>query len=402
MKTYLALLLVALFGAASTDVCGQSLSSIAGRTIQLTITSGSFPYATTGGFRFLPSALDSQYAIVPTSVTVGPGYGTYSYAKTGASTGSISFNDAETGPGTVACVFTSASSGTYTLTGSFGGSQNGTFRVFSGASPASIGGSSFTVTITSGATPYSPTGAYQFLPAVTGNNFNVINIPSSAGGVGTFVYTQNSATTGYMTYDDSLVGSGCIAQMSFDTATSGTFLTYRPGFSGYQTGTFVKGAPTAPTLFTVPQSQTVAAGANVTFSVVAYGTGPFAYQWRSNTVAITGATSGSYTIPLAQTTSAATYSVMVTNNAGSNLSSGAVLTVTAPPRPTLTGAAWSGTNGFGHGISGQTGVSYRLQASTNLTVWSDVTNLIGAGVLAQIRDEGATNLTRRFYRVVSP
>ncbi len=41
-------------------------------------------------------------------------------------------------------------------------------------------------------------------------------------------------------------------------------------------------AQTAPTITTQPASQTVLAGANVTFSVAVAGTGPFTYQWQFN------------------------------------------------------------------------------------------------------------------------
>ena len=44
-----------------------------------------------------------------------------------------------------------------------------------------------------------------------------------------------------------------------------------------------------------PQSQTVAQGSNVTFTVTADGTAPLAYQWRFASTNIAGATTNSYT-----------------------------------------------------------------------------------------------------------
>ncbi|MBM3852219.1 MAG: hypothetical protein FJ399_03595, partial [Verrucomicrobia bacterium] len=84
----------------------------------------------------------------------------------------------------------------------------------------------------------------------------------------------------------------------------------------------------APTLATQPASQTVNTGQPVTFSVVATGSAPLAYQWRKSGVNLAGATGATYTIASAQASDAATYTVVVSNSAGTATSSGAVLTVT--------------------------------------------------------------------------
>ncbi len=84
---------------------------------------------------------------------------------------------------------------------------------------------------------------------------------------------------------------------------------------------------TAPTITTPPASQSVAAGADATFTVVASGTDPLSYQWRRNTTAIDGATTASYTIVGVQPGDAASYDVVVTNMAGTATSTAATLTV---------------------------------------------------------------------------
>src|SRR5262249_50367992 len=91
----------------------------------------------------------------------------------------------------------------------------------------------------------------------------------------------------------------------------------------------VSAGATAPTITTQPADRTVSSGQTATFTVVASGTAPLSYQWRKNGTAISGATSASYTTP-AETTadSGATFSVVVTNSAGSVTSRNAVLTVT--------------------------------------------------------------------------
>jgi len=92
----------------------------------------------------------------------------------------------------------------------------------------------------------------------------------------------------------------------------------------------VNAAPVAPSITTQPASQTVAAGQTAFFSVAATGTAPLAYQWQKNSVAISGATSSSYTTPVTTTSdNGAQFTVLVSNTAGSVTSSAASLTVSA-------------------------------------------------------------------------
>jgi hypothetical protein len=79
-----------------------------------------------------------------------------------------------------------------------------------------------------------------------------------------------------------------------------------------------------------PVSQTVTAGQTASFSVTATGTAPLAYQWKKNSVAISGATSSSYTTPAtAISDNGAQFTVAVSNTAGSATSGAATLTVSA-------------------------------------------------------------------------
>jgi hypothetical protein len=89
----------------------------------------------------------------------------------------------------------------------------------------------------------------------------------------------------------------------------------------------VNPASVAPTITQQPASQTVTAGQSAPFSVVANGTAPLSYQWFKNGIAISGATSATFTIASAQGTDAGTYMVKVSNSAGNVSSNGAVLTV---------------------------------------------------------------------------
>jgi tripartite motif-containing protein 71 len=92
---------------------------------------------------------------------------------------------------------------------------------------------------------------------------------------------------------------------------------------------FVNNANIVPPIITQqPTNQTVPFGANVTFSVGVVGAAPFAYQWNSNSIAISSATNATFTLTnVSLANSGGTYSVLVSNIYGSVLSSNAVLTV---------------------------------------------------------------------------
>jgi len=96
----------------------------------------------------------------------------------------------------------------------------------------------------------------------------------------------------------------------------------------------------APSITSEPKNTTVIAGQGASFAVTATGTGPLAYQWRVGGSEIASATAASYTTAA---TSAAnngeTFSVVVTNAAGTVTSGNAILTVSPAGRsvaPTIT------------------------------------------------------------------
>jgi hypothetical protein len=87
-----------------------------------------------------------------------------------------------------------------------------------------------------------------------------------------------------------------------------------------------------PSIMTQPVSQTVIAGQTVIFSGVATGTSPLSYQWKENGSPLSGATLASYTTPVTSAAdSGESFTVTVTNAAGSMTSNNAVLTVNVPP-----------------------------------------------------------------------
>lgn len=118
---------------------------------------------------------------------------------------------------------------------------------------------------------------------------------------------------------------------------------------------------TLPTITTHPTNKTASAGSPTSLSIAAFGHPAPTYQWRKNGTNIVGATSSTLNIASVKLADNGTYSVVISNTAGTLTSSNAVLTIPALPTsitPTLTNGAlnlsWP---------ANQTG--YRLLAQTN-------------------------------------
>lgn len=91
------------------------------------------------------------------------------------------------------------------------------------------------------------------------------------------------------------------------------------------------GTPGAPRIVDQPESQSVFAGETATLSVTMTGGAPYSYQWKRAGVVLPGATKRSLRFPSAYYTDAGTYTVDVSNSAGSVTSLPATLAVL--PRP---------------------------------------------------------------------
>ena len=138
---------------------------------------------------------------------------------------------------------------------------------------------------------------------------------------------------------------------------------------------------TAPTITSQPVSQTVVAGGSVSFSVTASGTAPLSYQWSwnaSNTLA--GATNATLLLTNVQVSQAGNYAVLVSNSAGSVISSNALLTVVTAPtitsQPVSQTVVAGGSVSFSVTASGTAPLSYQwswnasntLAGATNATL----------------------------------
>jgi hypothetical protein len=153
-----------------------------------------------------------------------------------------------------------------------------------------------------------------------------------------------------------------------------------------------------PAISTQPQSQSVKAGSNVTFTVSATGTPTPTYQWRLNNATIPGATNPSYTRVNVQTADAGNYSVLVTNVVGSLVSSNALLTV-IPLAPLWFQSIAAQPDGrMTLVVTGEPGYAYWLERGTNLSAWQTLTNLFNTNGTSTFTDDSATNLPAGFYR----
>jgi len=120
---------------------------------------------------------------------------------------------------------------------------------------------------------------------------------------------------------------------TFANSLNTNFVVVRPDhlFLLYRESAGLGWAGSAPYVATQPASQSAVIGADITFHVIAGGTGPLTYQWQFNGTNIPGATASSYTKSNVQATDAGNYQVVVANSYGSVTSSAAVITFGSQP-----------------------------------------------------------------------
>jgi hypothetical protein len=234
---------------------------------------------------------------------------------------------------------------------------------------------------------YPLIGTAAFNDITTGNNgaFNATVGYDLCTGIGSTNMTRLGGTLGGVAPPSIsaqpqstaiTVGAG----FSFSVTATGGGLTYQwflngAAISGANSSTFSKGSSAAsdggsytvavsnvagsvtsasatltitvmPVITTQPQATTVITGSSFSFSVGATGNN-LAYQWSLNGAAISGANSSSYSKVSAATTDGGSYSVIVSNAAGTVTSAAATLTVSLPVTPTPAPAPAAGGGGGG-------------------------------------------------------
>lgn len=180
--------------------------------------------------------------------------------------------------------------------------------------------------------------------------------------------------------------------------------------------TISAGVASAPTFTTQPVSQTVNAGATVTFTAAASGSPTPNLQWNFNGTAINGATGATLVLGGVSSANAGNYTVTATNSAGSVTSSAATLTVnvtsgvvpaftTQPASITLNAGS---TAVFRAAATGATSYAWRLNGTTigNATSASIViTNIsnanAGAYTCVATNSAGSATSTAATLTVVS-
>jgi hypothetical protein len=127
--------------------------------------------------------------------------------------------------------------------------------------------------------------------------------------------------------------SATLTLSAVTTADAGSYDCVATNSAGSATSTAatltVNAATTAPAITTQPTSQTVTAGAAVTFTVAASGNPTPTYQWRKGGAALAGKTSATLTLSAVTSADAGSYDCVATNSAGSATSNVATLTVNA-------------------------------------------------------------------------
>jgi beta-glucanase (GH16 family) len=122
-----------------------------------------------------------------------------------------------------------------------------------------------------------------------------------------------------------------------DSAGQAAIINNTPGFSAtivYDYVRVFKNTSAVPPVAGTPLSSVNGTvGQDVTWTAVAAGTAPFAYQWRKNGVEIAGATGSTLTLTNIQAADAGDYDVVIMNVAGTTTSNGATLGVSAPVAP---------------------------------------------------------------------
>ncbi len=278
------------------------------------------------------------------------------------------------------------------------GATSATYTV---ASAASSHAGSYTVVVTNPAgsvTSSAVTVMVRTAPVILTHpltqGFNAgatISLSASASGSSPFTYQwykDNAAISGATASTYSIAS----AQAS-DAGAYKVVVTNALGSATSNTATLTLNIPV--TITQQPAGASVSTGASFTLSVVASGSAPITYQWKKDGASITGATNASYTVASAAASNAGSYTVVVTNPAGSVTSNAATISIGSSP----TIVSHPLTQGFNSGSSVSLTVSatglapFTYQWYKNNTAISGATSSTYTIASAQASDAGSFKVT---------
>ncbi len=228
-----------------TGVQAQAPSSVVGNTIGISITSGTYPFASYGYCLLLPASSGNGYQTIGI-YNVADSSGTYSYSSAGA-IASIDMDDSIGGAIVGSLDFTTPSYGSYTVTNAtYSAYQNGNFEFYSGQVPDSIAGETVECAVQNGLSPLANAGTFTFKPAASGDTYVIVGDKvNTANSSGTYSYSKLNSTTALLQLVDRKVGvenayiSVNPANTMFSLSTTGEFAAQTVEGGAYQIGSFI-------------------------------------------------------------------------------------------------------------------------------------------------------------------
>lgn len=155
----------------------------------------------------------------------------------------------------------------------------------------------------------------------------------------------------------------------------------------------------APVILTQPSSASVASGSSVSFSVAVSGTGPISYQWFKDGIAISGATGSTLAYSAVSSANVGSYTVKISNAAGSVVSAPATLAVISLPVITMQPISQS----VAAGASAQFAVQASGTGPLTYQWYKDGTAMAGAtGFLLSIPNAQSANAGSYYVKISNP
>jgi hypothetical protein len=148
-----------------------------------------------------------------------------------------------------------------------------------------------------------------------------------------------------------------------------------------------------------PLSQVATAGKTIQLRALAVGVQPLSYQWQCDGTNVPGATTALLTLPNVQSSSAGTYSLVITNALGTAVSSNATLNVLALPSTSLAISVAGPVTSIS--FTSQLGSSYLLEYKDFLQdpAWTPLSPAVPATGGVMVLQDTNPPAASRYYRL---